>query len=468
MRKVLMISHGYPPVGGSGMLRSLKFSRYLPDHDWRPVVITLRRTKHPRLDPRLLKEVPREAAVYRSPVWNPLDLLLWLRRLAGKLLRRGGGNGNGDEGKSESASPQPGPGADPNGDGLVARVKDFLTFPDGYCGWVFPGCIIGFWTLLRHRPRVIYSTSPPASAHLLGGTLARISGLPWVVDFRDPWTLQFPDEVLKTRRGQRSRRLEGKVLSRAARIICNTEPLARELRDTYPQIDPERFVVITNGYDPADFAADPGEAPAEGPFRFVHTGEFFPVDDMRVPDPFLTALRDLIDEGKVDGDSVRVRLIGSGEYADMEQFHALMSSPTLQKVVEQVDFMPHGDIPVELASSHALLLFQNAPEFRMQVPAKTFEYIRAARPILAVAAPGATADLVASVNGGRTVLPGDDAGIRTAILELLAGRGEPFRRSDEELERFTRPGLTRRLAELLDRVSRSRSRTAVQPTTSRI
>ncbi len=462
MRKVLMISHGYPPVGGSGMLRSLKFSRYLPDHDWSPVVITLRRTNHPRLDPRLLSEVPPEATVYRSPMWNPLDLLIWLRRLAGKLLRRGG---DGGADCAESAPSQAGSGADPTGDSFIARVKDYLTFPDGYIGWVPPGFIIGFWAILRHRPRVIYSTSPPPSAHLLGGSLARISGLPWVVDFRDPWTLQFPNEALKTRRGQRSRRLEAKVLSRAACIICNTEPLARELRSTYPQIDPKRFVVITNGYDPADFATDPGQAPAEGPFRFVHTGEFFPVDDMRVPDPFLTALRDLIDEGRVDADDVRVRLIGSGEYSEMDQFHALLESPTLRKVVELVDFMPHGDIPAELADSHALLLFQNADVFRLQVPAKTFEYIRAARPILAVAAPGATADLVASVAGGHTVLPGDDAGIRTVILELLSGRGEPFHRSDDELGRFTRPGLTRNLAEVLDRVSRSRA--AVQPTTSR-
>lgn len=461
MRKVLMISHGYPPVGGSGMLRSLKFSRYLPDHDWSPVVITLRRTNHPRLDPRLLDEVPPQAAVYRSPVWNPLALLIWLRGLAGKLLRRGGG------GKVPSGGDGPASGADPSGDGLVARVKDYLTFPDGYCGWVPPGFIIGFWALLRHRPRVIYSTSPPASAHLLGRALARVSGLPWIVDFRDPWTLQFPEAALNTRRGQRSRRLEGKVLAHATGIICNTEPLARELRATYPDIDPERFVVITNGFDPADFSADPGQAPAEGPFRFVHTGEFFPVDDMRVPDPFLIALRDLIDEGKVDGDSVRVRLIGSGEYCEMEQFHALMESPTLQKVVELVEFMPHGDIPAELASCHALLLFQNAELFRMQVPAKTFEYIRASRPILAVAARGATADLVASVAGGRTLLPDDDAGIRAAILELLAARGEPFHRSDEELERFTRPGLTRRLAELLDQVGRGGRPDVVHTSTRR-
>ncbi len=463
MRKVLMISHGYPPVGGSGMLRSLKFSRYLPGQGWRPVMITLRRTKHPRLDPRLLSQVPEGTAVYRSPVWNPLDLLLWLRSLAGRLSGRGA---SGAADSAETPASQPSPGADPNGDGLVARVKDILTFPDAYSGWVLPGFMLGFWALLRHRPRAIYSTSPPASAHLLGGLLARVSGLPWIVDFRDPWTLQFPGEELKSRRGKRSRRLEGKVLRGASRIICNTEPLARELRATYPQIDPDRFVVITNGYDPADFEADPGQAPAQGPFRFVHTGEFFPVNDMRVPDPFLEALRDLVDEGKVDPAAVRVRLIGSGEYAEMDQFRALMASPTLREIVELVDFMPHDEIPAELAASHALLLFQNAEEFRMQVPAKTFEYIRAARPILVVAAPGATADLVASVAGGRTVTPEDDAGIRTAILELLAGRGEPFHRQDEELERFTRPYLTKRLAEVLDRVSRSR--TAVQPTTSRI
>ena len=460
MRKVLMISHGYPPVGGSGMLRTLKFSRYLPERGWKPVVITLRRTKHPRLDPRLMAEVPAGTAVYRSPVWNPLDLLLWLRGLVGKLLRRGGGGA--DEHAASDGGESSSNGSERERGGLVALVLDLFTTPDGYSGWVLPGFLIGFWALLRHRPRVIYSTSPPPSAHLLGGALARLSGLPWVVDFRDPWTLQFPPERLDTRKGRWSRKLEARVLRRATRIICNTTPLAEALRETYPEVDPARFVVITNGFDPADFDADPGLPPAEGPFRFVHTGEFFPVDGLRVPDPFLEALHDLAEEGRIDPEAVRVRLVGSGEYTQMSRFHALMESPHLATMVEQVEFMPHGEIPAELAASHALLLFQNGEIFRMQVPAKTFEYIRAARPILAVAAPGATADLVESVAGGRSVLPADREGLREAILAFIAGRGETLRRSDEELARFSRPGLTRRLAELLDEVTRSRAAALTQ------
>lgn len=452
MRKLLMISHGYPPVGGSGMLRTLKFSRYLPELDWRPVVITLRRTKHPRLDPRLLAEVPAGTAVYRSPVWNPLDLLIWLRSLLSRLRR-----GSATEDPSTVATLAPDDSEEGDEGGLVTFVKDLLTTPDGYCGWVLPGFFIGFWVLLRHRPLAIYSTSPPPSAHILGGVLAKLSGLPWIVDFRDPWTLQFPDAELASRKGRWNRRLENWVMRGATRVICNTAPLAEALGGTYPELPAERFEVITNGFDPADFADDPGPAPAEGPFRFVHTGEFFPVRNLRVPDPFLSALRDLADEGALDPSRVRVRLVGSGEYTDMAQFRRLMASPLLREMVEVVDFLPHGEIPAELAASHALLLFQNGDIFRMQVPAKTFEYIRAARPILAVAAPGATADLVVSVAGGRAVSPEDDAGIKAAILDLLSARGSSLRREDDELERFSRPGLTRRLAAMLDLVTRSRA-----------
>ncbi len=460
MRKVLMISHGYPPVGGSGMLRTLKFSRYLPERGWKPVVVTLRRTKHPRLDPRLMAEVPEGTAVYRSPVWNPLDLILWLRSLAARLLRRGGGNS--EESPADGGGRGGGDEPERERGGVGGLVLDLLTTPDGYCGWVMPGFLLGFWALLRHRPRVIYSTSPPPSAHLLGGALARVSGLPWVVDFRDPWTLQFPPERLNTRKGRWSRKLEARVLRRATRIICNTAPLAEALRETYPEVAPERFVVITNGFDPADFDADPGSPPEGGPFRFVHTGEFFPVDDLRVPDPFLEALHELAEQGRIDPEAVRVRLVGSGEYTQMAQFRALMSSPHLAKMVELVEFLPHGEIPAELAANHALLLFQNGEIFRMQVPAKTFEYIRAARPILAVAAPGATAELVDSVAGGRSVLPSDRKGLRAAILDLIEGRGETLHRSDDELARFSRPGLTRRLAELLDEITRSRAAAVTQ------
>jgi len=446
-RTVLMISHGYPPVGGSGMLRTLKFSKYLPALGWQPQVLTLQRTRHPRLDPRLLAEVPAGTGVYRSPVWNPLDLLLWLKGLPDRLRPRpapaaaGGAARPAATGNEESAAPA--------GGGRFGPLVDLLTTPDGYSGWLGPGLAIGAWTLLRRRPQLIYSTSPPPSAHLLGGLLAGLARRPWVADFRDPWTLQFPEERLATRKGRWNRRLETWVLHRATTVICNTEPLAAAFRAAHPELPAERFTVITNGFDPDDFAA-PGAPPADGPFRFVHTGEFFPSRNLRVPDPFLAALRDLAESGRLDPAAVRVRLVGSGDYTQLPQFAALMRSPALQAMVEVIDFLPHAEIPGELAASHALLLFQNGASFCMQVPAKTFEYIRAARPILAIAPAGATATLVASVDGGRAVAPDDAAGIAAAILALLAGRGRLPRRGPEELERFGRPGLARRLAQVLD------------------
>ncbi len=246
------------------------------------------------------------------------------------------------------------------------------------------------------------------------------------------------------------------MLRRATTVICNTEPLAAAFRAEHPELPAERFVVITNGFDPEDFAADPGVPPATGPFRFAHTGEFFPSRNLRVPDPFLAALRTLAESGRLDPAAVRVRLVGSGDYTGLPAFAALMQSPALQTMVEVVDFMPHAEIPAELAASHALLLFQNGAIFRMQVPAKTFEYIRAARPILAIAPAGATAALVASVDGGRAVAPDDAAGIQVAILALLAERGRLPRRGPEELERFGRPGLARRLAQVLDAAAGAR------------
>ena len=149
-RKVLMISHGYPPVGGSGMLRTLKFSKYLPPLGWQPVVLTLQRTKHPRLDTRLLKEVPAGTAVYRSPVWNPLDLLVWLKSLPKRLRRTrpaapGAGGGGGVAEPATDDAPRGGP---------MGLLLDLLTTPDSYSGWLGPGLCIGLWTLLR-RPEAL-------------------------------------------------------------------------------------------------------------------------------------------------------------------------------------------------------------------------------------------------------------------------------------------------------------------------
>jgi len=448
MRRVLMISHGYPPFGGSGMLRTLKFSRYLPDHGWRPVVLTLRRTRHPREDPRLLAEVPPGTPVYRS---RPVALLEAGAALRRALRRLAGRNGNGapDGAPSAAANGLQGGGARTgNGGGLAGLLRELLTTPDSYAGWFLPGLLQGLWAIVRHRPRIIYSTSPPPTAHLIGHALSRTTGLPWVMDFRDPWTLQWPAEVMARRRGRWAKRMEARLLRGAAHVICNTEPLAEALRAAYPGLPPERFSVITNGFDPADFPPLP-PPPADGPFRFTHTGEFFPAGDLRVPDPFLAALAELVEEGALAPADVRLRLVGSGEYTDGEAFARFASLPALNGILDVVDFVPHGDIPGELARAHCLLLFQNSPLFRMQVPAKTFEYIRAERPILAVAPPGATQRLVDSV-GGVAVPPDDHEGLKAAIRALVAGRGDAPRRGAGELDRFSRPGLTRRLAALLD------------------
>ncbi|MCP4545713.1 MAG: glycosyltransferase family 4 protein [bacterium] len=444
-RKVLMISHGYPPVGGSGMLRTLKFSRYLPEHGWQPLILTLKRTKHPRLDPKLLAEVPPGTPVYHSPVWNALAAIVACRKVVKRVLG-GGGAGAGDATESTGGSTV----EETGGGGLARKVKDFFTTPDGYVGWYLPGLLIGLWMIIRHRPRVIYSTSPPPTAHLIGRALSRMTGIPWVIDFRDPWTLQFPAGLLTTRKGRICRKLERDIMSRTQRVIANTVPLAAALKGAYPDLPDDKVEVITNGFDPADFVDDLASPPADGPFMFLHAGEFFPAQELRVPDPFLIAVRDLLEEGLLAPDSVRVRLVGSGEYTTMPAFRELMKSAALSRCVEVIDFVPHGEIPAHLEAAHALLLFQNSPHFRMQVPAKTFEYIRAGRPILTVSAPGATPDLVRSVKGGYAVAPEDQGGLRRAILEIVELPRQTLRRRPEELDRFSRAGLTRRLAGLLD------------------
>ena len=457
MPKVLIVSHGYPPFGGSGMLRTLKFSRYLPDSGWEPVVLTLARTRHPRIDPKLMAEVPADTAVYRSRAVDPLEALVRLRAAVRRLLR--GGREAGKAGGGERAAiAAPDSGA-ASARGPVSLLKDLLSTPDGYSGWILPGILKGVWVILRHRPRLIFSTSPPPSAHCIGGALAKLSGLPWVVDFRDPWTLQYPDDGPDGRRKRWNRRIETRVINGASRVICNTDPLNAALRCAYPDAKPDKFVTITNGFDPADFPDIREVREGEGgPFTFLHTGEFFPDRNLRVPDPFLEALAELIDSGELNRDTVRVRLIGSGEYTGLPAFSRFAAMPALAGVLDVVDFLPHGEISGELARAHALLLFQNGTEFHMQIPAKAFEYIKAAKPILAVAPAGATAELVLSVAGGRAVAPDDRDDMLAAIRDLLTTRGQALRRGESELQRFTRPALTRRLADCFDTITRRSAR----------
>lgn len=402
MKKVLMIAYHFPPIGGSGMQRTVKFVKYLPGFGWEPVVLSVKKGTHYELiDSSLMNEIPQSVKIYRTTWFNPLGL---------------------------------------------------ITIPNKKIGWLPCAFFKGINVLRREKISVIYSTSPTVTAHLIAYLLKKATKLPWVADFRDPW---IGNPACSEDVGFRKRIeifLERKVVTNADRIIANTELFRADFMRRYPDVDESKFITITNGYDPEDFekVETVKESRKNGKFVLTHTGEFY--DKIRNPENFLKAVGAMVNEGQIEKKNLVINFIGSGEYTGMERYKALLGKHSLQDIVNDVPHLPHKESIKSLLSSNVLLLF-NFTNGSLQVPAKTYEYINAGKPILTISEEGATTRLLREEHIGAIVSPNDVHAIKGAILKLYMDfkNGKKLDGAAEQLkQKFNRKLLTQRLAGVFD------------------
>ena len=359
MNTVLMVAFHYPPYfGSSGVQRTLKFSRYLPDSGWKPLVLTAQSRAYPQSTPEQLAEIPPAVRVIRA---FALDTSRHFA-VRGSSLR-------------------------------------LMSLPDRWSTWVLGAIPAGLSLIRRERPAVIWSTYPIATAHLIGLALHRFSGLPWVADFRDSMTEDgYPRDRL-TRKSYLA--LERQVVRRASRIVFTARSTRAMYLARYPRLDPDRCVVISNGYDEVDFASfgDGHTArPSSRPLRLVHAGLIYPEE--RDPRPFFRALSRLKREGQIDQSAVSIELRASGSE---EAYATMLVELGISDLVHLLPAVPYHKVLRECSEADALLLLQG-PSCNHQIPAKLYEYLRLRKPILALTdARGDTAQILAET-GGATVL----------------------------------------------------------------
>ncbi|HOP44190.1 MAG TPA: glycosyltransferase, partial [Flavobacteriales bacterium] len=236
MKRVLIVTYYWPPNGGAGVQRWLKFVKYLPQHGWQPVVYTPENPELVAEDPGLLDDVPREAEVIKRRISEPYGLY---KRLTGRGVKEKVHTAFLSEEKREGWR-----------DRMALWVRSNFFIPDARVGWVGPSVRFLKQYLREHPVDVIVTTGPPHSMHLIGLRLKRALGIRWVADFRDPWTnIDFYRQLKLSRSAdRRHRRLEAEVLREADTVVAVGWTLADELRD----LGAKRVEVITNGFDPAD------------------------------------------------------------------------------------------------------------------------------------------------------------------------------------------------------------------------
>ena len=413
MSTVLIVAYHFPPLrGSSGIQRTLRFCRYLPEFGWEPVVITAHPRAYEETSTDLMGELPRELPITRAFALNA----------ASHLSFRG-------------------------------RYPNWLAVPDRWSSWFLGGVVAGMAAIRRHRVRAIFSTYPIATAHLIGLALSRLSGLPWIADFRDPMAQDgYPEDPLQWKS---FRWIEERTLRRAARATFTSPSAIRDYQRRYPDIPRERFVLIENGYDEEAFTgltlpAMPTDGDGRRRLVLLHSGVVYPSE--RDPTQLFQALRMLKDRQQVDASTVEFRFRASGNDGLLA---GLATQHGVSDLVSLLPPIPYRDALTEMCGADALLVMQ-AANCNSQIPAKVYEYLRARRPLLTFTdAMGDTADLIRRAGIGP-ILPLDSASAIAAALpaflaDLRAGT-VPIA-SDEFAQAGSRRARTQQLSVVLNEIA---------------
>ena len=356
-RHALFVAFHFPPeASSSGVLRTLKFVRYLDGYGWRVTVITPWVDAFTITDPGLEAQLPASCRVIRlgTSMSNGTWQLAASTRAFSRFPTRGSGGCRGPRGRAE-----------------VALRRPFRTF--------------------------VYSTSPHATAHLIARRIAKRCRRPWVADFRDPWFEDPPEPGAPAGLLYQSmqRFLERKVIESCDAVVTSTTDLRDLLRKRYDSQPAGKIDTILNGYDEADFADRPVPAHQRSAcFVLLHAGNVNA--DFRDPRPLLEALRKCADAGTIDLARIRLRLLGGGPFADSPDLRDAIDRLQLRDVVETIARVPYAQSLEQLAASDVLLLLQASPDTVGLVPAKLYEYLRAQKPVLALVPAGATAEVFRS------------------------------------------------------------------------
>ena len=436
MKRVLIISYYWPPTGGSGVQRWVKFAKYLPSEGWQPVIYTPENPEQLAVDESLAAEVPEDAEIVKTRIIEPYELYK-------RVLRRSGHS-------KEAVEVNP---VNAQNKSLLQKaamwIRGNLFRPDPRCLWIGPSVRFLKKYLAEHPVDLIVSTGPPQSMHMIGLRLSRETGLPWIADFRDPWTKIFYFKHLSMTSATEKwhRKMEKKVLDEASAVVA-VSPLVQQ---EFQKMTDTPVELITNGFDECDFSSEQcteayGGASEE--FIITHTGLF-------AADGNPTALWDVLAE-KCRTDEIfkkllRIKLIGKTD----DQILKALTDRGLEDSMINMGYQPHsGAVEQQRQASLLILPLRKEPEYKAVLPGKLFEYLASQRPILGIGQPDGAMAMIVNETRTGTVIDWEDRKGLTQYIEQCWERHLEGRLSTEgaDLSRFTRRSLTRRMAGLFDRV----------------
>ena len=432
MKKVLIITYYWPPAGGGGVQRWVKFVKYLRDFGWEPLVYTVQNGDYPILDNTLGQELPDDITVIKQPITEPYT-----------LYKKWTGKGQKDKIDANFLSQGKKMGWK---DKFAVWVRGNFFIPDARCLWIRPSVRFLKDYLKKNPVDAIISSGPPHSCHLIAYGLKASKGLPWVIDYRDPWTQIdfFNDLGLTSIARKRHVSLEKKVLNACDCIITVGKTMALDLLS----LTDKRTEVITNGFDETDRSTVPGSIDRQFTLTYIGT-----MNDARNPEVLWKALHQLKKNNHNMVRDIRVNLIGKPEQVVIDSVKAY----NLEDKVHFGGYVSHKEAIGYQNSAHVLLLIINRTSNNKSIlTGKIFEYIASGRPILCIGPRDGDASEIIYTSGAGTVLDYDDT---DGLIKFLEVRYDSFLTGKIEssgavgIEKYSRRFLTGRLAAVLDGIT---------------
>ncbi len=435
----MIITYYWPPSGGAGVQRWLKFVKYLRQFGWEPIVYTALNAEYPILDESFEKDVPKGITILRQPIWEPYHLYKKLigqkkevRVVSGFLREKGSRNW---------------------AHSLSVWLRGNVFIPDARRFWISPS-IRYLTNWLKSNPvDAVVSTGPPHSMHVIAKGVKKRTGLPWLADFRDPWTnIDFAGDLkMSSFAKRRNEFLEASVLKQADLITVVSDLMQEEFRTkTSKPVE-----VITNGFDPDDFEVPIELLRNDGKFSIVHTGS---LNDRRNQPTLWKALAELRTELPGFSEKLCIRLIGKNDLSVRKS----IEEAGLSDLTEWIDYIPHVQIIAEQKSAAVLLLAINnygEAESKFFSPkatltGKLFEYLASARPILMVGPTDAqAASVIKNCAAGEVVGFNDSIAMKQSLIKLFNSfQAKTSVNSMNSIESFSRISLTKNLVKCLNSI----------------
>lgn len=431
MKKVLIITYYWIPGGGSGVQRWIKFVKYLRDFGWEPVIYTPENPEYPSIDNSFDKDIPENMEVIKATIWEPYNIY---RILSGKKSNTVINAGFIREKNKKSLA-----------DKISYWLRGNLLIPDPRIFWVRPS----IKKLAKHIENsgieAIITTGPPHSMHLIGnGLKKKFPNIPWIADFRDPWTsvYYFKDMKIGYLAHKVHQLLERKIVRGADQIIVVSEGMKQE----FERLHAKDIQIITNGYDTETITND---ISLDKKFSISYLGL---LTERQNPLKLWQVLAELCSESDEIKNNLEINLIGKIDHSAIETINAI----GLGRILNYRSYIPHDEaIIAQRKSQVLLLLLLNQPNTDSILTGKLFEYLAAKRPIIGIGSTtGDAAKLLDETQAGVMIAFDDKTRMKNHIATLYAKFKEGKLTADTaSITNYSRKELTNRLSDLLNKLT---------------